>query len=109
VRIRPHPRFRLEGDDLSVDLPVSPWEAALGATVDLRTLDDQVQVKVPAGSSCGRSLRLRGQGMPRSRGGGRGDLYAEVRILVPPKLSRAERKAFEQLATASQFDPRTEQ
>jgi curved DNA-binding protein len=108
VRIRPHPRFRVEGDDLSADLPVSPWEAALGATVDLRTLDDQVQVTVPAGSSCGRRLRLRGQGMPRSRGG-RGDLYAEVRILVPSKLNRAERKAFEQLAAASHFDPRTKQ
>jgi curved DNA-binding protein len=105
VRIRRHPRFRLEGDDLYTDLPVSPWEAALGATVDLKTLDGRVQVKVPAGSSCGRRLRLRGEGMPRSDGG-RGDLYAEVRILVPKKLSRAERKAFEQLAETSKFDPR---
>jgi curved DNA-binding protein len=62
-------------------------------------------VKVPAGSSCGRRLRLRGEGMPRTDGG-RGDLYAEVRILVPKKLSRAERKAFEQLAETSKFDPR---
>lgn len=105
VRVRPHPRFRLKGDDLYTDLPVTPWEAALGATVELKTLDGQAQVKVPGGSSCGRRLRLRGEGMPRS-GGGRGDLYAEVRILVPNKLSRAERKAFQELADASKFDPR---
>jgi curved DNA-binding protein len=106
VRLRPHPRFRLEGDDLYTDLPVSPWEAALGAEVELRTLDGgRAQVKVPSGSSCGRRLRLRGEGFPRS-GGGRGDLYTEVRILVPRKLGRAERKAFEQLAETSKFDPR---
>jgi curved DNA-binding protein len=107
VRLRPHPRFRLEGDDLRTQLPVSPWEAALGATVELTTLDGTAQVKVPAGSSCGRRLRLRGEGMPRA-GGNRGDLYAEVRIVVPKKLTRAERKAFAQLAEASHFDPRAE-
>jgi curved DNA-binding protein len=105
VRIKPHPRFRLEGDDLYAELPVSPWEAALGASVELKTLDGVAQVKVPAGSSCGRRLRLRGEGMPRASGG-RGDLYGEVRILVPKRLSRAERKAFEQLAETSKFDPR---
>jgi curved DNA-binding protein len=105
VRLRPHPRFRIDGDDLRAQLNVSPWEAALGATVELPTLDGRAQVKVPAGSSCGRRLRLRGEGMPR-RGGGRGDLYAEVRIAVPKKLGRAERKAFEELAKVSKFDPR---
>ena len=106
VRLRPHPRFRLEGDDLYTELPVSAWEAALGATVELRTLDGaRAQVKVPGGSSCGRRLRLRGEGMARNAGG-RGDLYAEVRIVVPKKPSKAERKAFEQLRNASSFDPR---
>jgi len=105
VRLRPDPRFRLEGDDLLTQLQVSPWEAALGATVELPTLEGRGQIKVPAGSSSGRRLRLRGEGWPRS-GGGRGDLLAEVRILVPTKLSRAERKAFQQLAEASKFDPR---
>jgi curved DNA-binding protein len=105
VRLRPHPRFRLEGDDLVTQLPVSPWEAALGATIPLETVDGRAQVKVPGGSSCGRRLRLRGEGWPRA-GGSRGDLYAEVRIVVPKKLSRAERKAFEQLAEASSFDAR---
>jgi curved DNA-binding protein len=105
VRLRPHPRFRLDGDDLYTQLPISPWEAALGATVELQTLDGRASVKVPAGSSCGRRLRLRGEGMPRARGAS-GDLYAEVRIVVPKKLSKAERKAFEQLRHASRFDPR---
>jgi curved DNA-binding protein len=105
VRLGRHPRFRVEGDDLRTQLEVSPWEAALGATVELPTLDGRAQVKVPAGSSCGRRLRLRGEGMPR-RGGGRGNLYAEVRIVLPKKLTRAERKAFEELAKVSKFDPR---
>jgi curved DNA-binding protein len=105
VRIGPHPRFRLEGDDLHTDVPVAPWEAALGATVEVRTLDGPAQVKVPSGSSCGRRLRLRGEGMPRPRGG-RGDLYAEVRIMVPRTLSDAEREAFERLAQVSDYDPR---
>jgi curved DNA-binding protein len=109
VRLRRHPRFRLDGDDLRTKLPVSPWEAALGATVELKTLDgSRAQVKVPQGSSCGRRLRLRGEGWPR-RGGGRGDLYAEVEILVPKKPSREEREAFERLAEVSSFDPRRSQ
>jgi curved DNA-binding protein len=105
VRLRPHPRFRLDGDDLHTELAVTPWEAALGATVEIRTLDGRAQVKVPAGSSCGRRLRLRGEGFPSGRGG-RGDLYAEVRIMVPRKLSDDERKAFERLAEVSSYDPR---
>jgi curved DNA-binding protein len=105
VRLRSHPRFRLDGDDLHTDVPVTPWEAALGATVEVRTLDGRAQVKVPAGSSCGRKLRLRGQGMPRPRGG-EGDLYAEVRIMVPRTLTDAEREAFEHLAEVSDYNPR---
>jgi curved DNA-binding protein len=106
VRIRPHPRFRRNGADLEVDLPVAPWEAALGAQVEVQTLEDSVRVKVPEGSSCGRRLRLRGQGMP-GPGGSAGDLYAVVKIVVPKKLSRQERKHFEALAEASKFDPRS--
>jgi curved DNA-binding protein len=105
VRVRPHPRFRVEGRDLYTDLPVAPWEAALGAEVEVGTLDGRARVKVPAGSSCGRRLRLRGEGLP-GPGGKSGDLYAEVKIVVPKKLSRDERKLFEQLAEKSKFDPR---
>jgi curved DNA-binding protein len=105
VRLRRHPRFRLDGDDLYTQLPVAPWEAALGAEVEVRTLEGRANVKVPAGSSCGRRLRLRGEGFPRS-GGTRGDLYAELKIVVPRTLSRDERKGFEELAKVSKFDPR---
>ena len=105
VRIRPHPRFRLERDDLVVDLPVAPWEAALGATVGVPTLDGTAKVKVPAGSSSGRRLRLRGEGMP-GRGGRRGDLFANLRIVVPKRLEKRERELFEELARVSSFDPR---
>jgi curved DNA-binding protein len=108
VRLRPHPRLRLDGRDLYVDLPVAPWEAALGASVPVPTLDGDAKVKVPAGSSSGRRLRLRGQGFP-DRSGNRGDLYAVVQIRVPPKLSREERELFEQLASVSDFDPRREE
>jgi curved DNA-binding protein len=107
VRILPHPRYRLDGRDIHVDLPVSPWEAALGADVPVDTPGGEAKVKVPAGSSSGRRLRLRGQGMPHPRGQP-GNLYAEVRIMVPPRLSRRERQLFEELANASSFDPRRE-
>ena len=106
IRLRPHPRFRVDGADLYVDLPVSPWEAALGAEVPVPTLDGNARVKVPPGSSSGRKLRLRGQGMPGSGGTPPGDLYAVVTIAVPKKLTRKERDLFERLASASKFDPR---
>jgi curved DNA-binding protein len=104
VRITPHPRLRLEGRDLHVELPVTPWEAALGATVEVPTLNGSAKVKIPPGSSSGRRLRLRGQGFPSD--GGPGDLYATVQIRVPKRLSARERELFEQLAEASNFDAR---
>ncbi|MFL5827806.1 MAG: DnaJ C-terminal domain-containing protein [Thermoleophilaceae bacterium] len=105
VRIKPHPRFRLEGRDLYTDVPVAPWEAALGATVEVETLEGRGKVKVPAGSSCGRRLRLRGQGMPGPSGDS-GDLYATVQIRVPKRLSEEERELFERLRDTSNFNPR---
>ncbi|MGD9735114.1 MAG: DnaJ C-terminal domain-containing protein [Solirubrobacterales bacterium] len=105
VRIKRDPRFRREGDDLVVEVPVAPWEAALGATVPVPTLDGSARVKVPAGSSSGRRLRLKGEGMP-GPGGRKGDLYASVRIVVPKKLEQRERELFEELAAVSRFDPR---
>lgn len=105
VRIAPHPRFRLRGRDIFVDLPVSPWEAALGATTALETPGGVGRVRVPPGSSTGRRLRLRGQGMPNPRGAP-GDLYAEVKVTVPATLSERERELFEELAKVSTFVPR---
>ena len=107
VRIAPHPRYRLSGRDLSVDLPLAPWEAALGTTVAVDTPGGEAKVKVPAGTSSGRRLRLRGRGLPNPRGKP-GDLFAEVKIMVPPRPSKAERRLFEQLAAESGFDPRSQ-
>ncbi|MCW7944819.1 molecular chaperone DnaJ [Streptomyces hygroscopicus] len=106
VRIQPHPQFRLDGRDVYVQLPVTPWEAALGATVPVPTPSGATaKVSVPAGSSSGRRLRLRGEGMPNPRGTN-GNLYAELRIMVPSRLSDRERALFEELAAVSSFDPR---
>jgi curved DNA-binding protein len=106
IRIRPHPNFRVEGGDLYTDVPVAPWEAALGAEVPVPTLDGTARVKVPAGSSCGRRLRLRGQGLPGNAQTPPGDLYAVVTIQVPKRLTKRERQLFQQLADSSKFDPR---
>jgi curved DNA-binding protein len=106
VRIRPDPRFRVEGRDLYTDLPVTPWEAALGATVDVPTLHGSARVRVPPGSSSGRRLRLRGEGLPGGRREDPGDLYAVVKIEVPRHLTDEERELFERLAQVSNFDPR---
>ncbi|MFE7894696.1 DnaJ C-terminal domain-containing protein [Streptomyces sp. NPDC057412] len=106
VRIQPHPRFRLDGRDVYTQLPVTPWEAALGATVPVPTPSGgTAKVTVPAGSSSGRRLRLRGEGMPNPRGAD-GNLYAELRVMVPPELSDRERELFEELAATSAYDPR---
>jgi curved DNA-binding protein len=105
VRIAPHPLYRLEGRDLYVELRLAPWEAALGTSVTVPTPGGDASVTVPAGTSCGRRLRLRGRGLP-SRRGEPGDLYAEAKIMVPPEPTEAERDLFGQLAAVSAFDPR---
>ena len=106
VHLLPERRFRVDGRDISVDLAVSPWEAALGATVAVDTPDGDTKVKVPPGSSSGQKLRLRGLGMPRTNGAN-GDLFAVVKIVVPKTLSDDERELYDQLASASTFDPRS--
>jgi curved DNA-binding protein len=108
VRIAPHPRYRVEGRDLHVDLPLAPWEAALGTSVVVDTPGGEAKVRVPPGTSSGRRLRLRGRGLPNPRGRA-GDLFADVRIVVPPKLTDRERELFEELARTSTFDPRRRQ
>ncbi|MEO3875564.1 DnaJ C-terminal domain-containing protein [Nonomuraea sp. B12E4] len=105
VRIAGHPRYRVEGRDLHAALPLTPWEAALGATVAVGTPGGEAKVKVPPGTSTGRRLRLRGRGMPNPRGAA-GDFFAEVRIVVPAGLTEEERRLFQRLAGESHFDPR---
>ncbi|MCW2547755.1 MAG: molecular chaperone DnaJ [Mycobacterium sp.] len=105
VRIADHPRYRVDGRDVYVDLPLAPWEAALGSSVELHIPTGLATVKVPAGTSSGRRLRLRGHGLPAPRGGS-GHLYAVARIVVPGELTEEERKLFEKLSHSSKFDPR---
>lgn len=105
VHLASHPIYRVRGRDITVEVPVAPWEAALGASIPVPTPAGAVRVDLPAGSSSGRRLRLRGRGMPNPRGTP-GDLYAEVKIVVPATLSPAERDLFQRLATESTFDPR---
>jgi curved DNA-binding protein len=106
VALKPHPRFRRRGDeDLDVDLPITPSQAALGATVAVEIPSGTARVRVPAGSSSGRRLRLRGRGLPKP-GGDSGDLHAIVKIVVPKELSDRERQLYEELAESSGLDPR---
>ncbi len=106
IGINPHPVFEFRGTrDLEVDLPISPWEAALGAKVAVPTVDGQATLTLKPGAQSGQTLRLRGKGFP-NRKGTAGDLFAVVKIVVPETLSRKERKRFEQLRDESEFDPR---
>ena len=99
-----HEHFRVEGRDVHVDLPVAPWEAALGASVTVPTPDGSVEVAVPSGSSAGCKLRLKGQGLP---GTPPGDLYAVLAIVLPPAESDLAREAYADLARVfADFDPR---
>lgn len=105
IHIAPDPRFTVSGHDITAPLPISPWEAALGAKVPAPTLDGEVVITIPPGSQSGQRLRLRGKGLP-TRAGDRGDEYVELRIVVPKELSPSERAAFENLRDVSNFNPR---
>jgi curved DNA-binding protein len=105
ITLAPHPVFRPDKHDLHFDLSLSPWEAALGAEVEVPTLEGPVVLTVPPGTRAGRKLRLRGRGLANGRGG-RGDLYAAVHIDVPAALTERERDLFKELASASRFNPR---
>ncbi|MCW2601233.1 MAG: DnaJ-class molecular chaperone with C-terminal Zn finger domain [Frankiales bacterium] len=105
VRLAPHPKYEVRGRDIFVPLPVTPWEAVLGAKALVDTPGGEVKVNVPAGSSTGRRLRLKGQGLPNPKGRP-GDLYAQIEVMVPPKPTKEEKELFEQLARVSTFDPR---
>ncbi|MBI3373088.1 MAG: DnaJ domain-containing protein [Betaproteobacteria bacterium] len=105
IALHPHPLFRVSGHDLYLEVPVTPWEAALGAEIEVPTLTGHVTMKIPAGSKAGQRLRLAGKGMTKPHGAA-GDLYAVLSIAVPSVLSESERKLFEELRSASRFNPR---
>jgi curved DNA-binding protein len=105
VRFARHPDFRVRGSDILHDLELAPWEAVLGGTVKVPTLEGAVSLNVPAGVRSGQQLRLRGKGLPSGKDG-RGNYYAVVSIQVPVQLSDEERQLWEELARKSQFNPR---
>jgi curved DNA-binding protein len=105
IAFRPHPIFRVDGRDVFLDLPVAPWEAALGATVAVPTPDGSVQLTVPPGSSAGRKLRLKGKGLPSDPPG---DMYAVLVIVVPPADTPVAKEAYAALArSVPGFNPRS--
>ena len=106
IRVRPHPVFRREKRDLSVDVPVTVREAILGAKVEVPTLTGRVTVSIPPGTDGGTRLRLRGKGVPHPSGSGAGDLFAVVQIKVPKNLDAALRERVEALAELDVADPR---
>ena len=104
IEYRPHPRFSVEGRDVSLRLPIAPWEAALGATVSVPTLAGAVELRIPAGSGGGRRMRLRGRGLP---GQPPGDQYVVLEVVVPPAEDAERRALYERLRDAyPDFDPR---
>lgn len=105
VKLREHPWVKRDGKDLSLDLPVTVPEAALGAEVTLPTFEGPVRLRVPAGAQSGMRLRLRDKGLPDLRGGARGDLYAVVKIVLPPHSAALE-KAVRPLEGLYKADPR---
>ena len=105
IALHPHRLFRVSGHDLYLDLPLAPWEAVLGTSVQVPTLGGSVRLKVPPGTHAGRQLRLAGRGLPKPHAG-EGDLFAIVQIAVPTVTSERERELFKELAGVSTFNPR---
>ena len=105
VEFRPHRHYHVEGRDVFLDLPVAPWEAALGATVEVPTPDGKVELKIPPNSSGGRKLRLRGRGIPAKEAG---DLYVVLQIALPAADTEAAKNAYREMERALKFNPRAD-
>lgn len=103
VEFAAHPVFRADGKDLHMNLPITPWEAALGATVKVPTLGKEVDLKIPPGSQSGRKLRLKGKGLGGSKAG---DQYVTLQIVTPPAQSDAAKRFYESMADEFDFHPR---
>ena len=103
VHFKPHRWFKVEGKDLILDLPITPWEAALGAKVAVPTLDGKVELKIPPGSQTGKKLRLKGKGLP---GKPPGDQYVVLKIVTPPADTPEAKKLYEEMAKVMPMNPR---
>ncbi|MEA2101275.1 MAG: J domain-containing protein [Thermodesulfobacteriota bacterium] len=100
IKIARHKRYRLDGSDIEVDFPITPWDAVLGATSEVQTLDGKIKLKIPAGISSGQKLRFKGRGLAR-----KGDFYVRIKIVVPKKPSHEETELFKELRKVSGFHP----
>jgi len=105
IGFNPHPRYRVDGHDVFLDLPLAPWEAALGCSLSLPTPEGSLQLAIPAGSVAGRRLRLKGKGIP---GHPAGDLYAVLNIVQPAAVNEAEKEAYRALSRAFDFNARAQ-
>ena len=105
VNITNNKKFKLKGNDLYTDLYLTPWEAALGTKAQVSSIDEPTQVYIPEGIQTGELIRIPGKGYKDGKGG-RGDLVAEIKVMVPKKLSSEERNLFENLNKVSTFNPR---
>lgn len=105
VNIKPHRFFELDGRDVHLTLPIAPWEAALGARIDVPTLGGKVSMNIPAGSSSGKRLRLKGRGLP---GKVSGDQLVILKVVVPKAATERQRELYKQLESEQDFDPRRE-
>ena len=107
VNIKNNKKFKLVGNDLYTNLYLTPWEAALGTKTNIKSIDDEFQIIVPEGIQSGETVKISGKGYKNGKGG-RGDLIAEVKVMVPKKLSDKEKKLFETLSKVSTFNPRNQ-
>ena len=105
VRLKAHHLYEISGKDVHVELPLAPWEAALGAKVGVPTLGGRVELTVPAGAQAGQKLRLRGRGFPGSPGG---DQIVTLKVVAPPAETAAEKAAYERMKRDFEFDPRAD-
>lgn len=106
VSFRPHPLYRVDGRDLEMDLPITPWEAALGTTVRVPTPDGEVDLKIPAGSTTDQRLRLRGRGIPASSSNSAGNLTAILKIVTPPASTEKHKALYQKMRDELDFNPR---
>ncbi len=104
IAFKPHPFYRVEGKDVYLDLPVAPWEAALGGKVKVPTPGGVLDLKIPAGSNTGRKLRLKGKGIPAREPG---DFYVELKVMTPPAANAEQREFYERMRDEFNFNPRS--
>lgn len=106
IRLVPHPLYDVEGHNLIITVPLAPWEAALGARIEIPTLHGRIQLRIPANSQSGQRLRIRGKGLPGR--GHQGDLFAVLKVVMPPGHDERTEALWRELSSAAAFDPRRE-